>query len=248
MNYSIFGSSAPKIVFDHNAPAKEFSVNTGTNVLTYVGTQGNLYNGQRIKLATTGTLPSPLAINTNYYVINDTGGTCKLSLTRGGTEIDITTAGSGTHTILTELIVMLDYWVPMKEDADSRNVQQESELEADRIILSRGEYLEIQGRINLFKYADMASRQSKFQEIYELKNKNVSFWKHRDGEPYKDEDGNEVLFYLESVIPRNLNTLDYRDVIFLKFLSLKGIDYPNSFAIIPVLEEIVMDSGIVVNI
>ena len=141
-----------------------------------------------------------------------------------------------------EATVNLDYWVPIKEDPDTRNIKQESELEADRIILPRGEYLEIEGRVNLYKYADVASRQSKFAEIYQYKNLNVSFWKHRDGSAYMDENGDEVLFYLESVIPRNLTTLDYRDVLYLRFLSLKGIDYPNSFTIIPTLEEIVMSN------
>lgn len=248
MNTSIFGSSAPKFIYDHNAASKGFSVVAATNVITYTATEGSLVNGQRVQVASTGTLPAPLQAATYYYVINHSSGTCKFALTRGGTEIDITDTGTGTHSISTEITVNLDYWIPLGEDADTRNVKQESELAADRIILPRGDYLEIFGKINLFKYADMASIQSKYQEIYEFKNKNVSFWKHRDGSAYKDEDGNEVLFYLESVVPKNLDTLDYRDVLFLRFLSLKGIDYPNSFTIIPTLEEIVMDGGIVVDI
>ncbi len=246
MNSSIFGSSAPMIAFDHNAAGKNFTVVAATNV--FGCTDHGLTNGQRIKVDSSGVLPDPLEATTYYYIISATSSTFKLALSRGGTEIDITDTGTGTHTLYTEIYVNLDYWVPLSEDADTRNVKQESELEADRIILPRGEYLEIFGKINLFKYADMASRQSKYQEIYEFKNKNVSFWKHRDGSAYKDEDGNEVLFYLESVVPKNLNTLDYRDVLFLRFLSLKGVDYPNSFTIIPVLEEIIMDSGIVIDI
>lgn len=240
MNQSIFGSSAPKFIFDHNAAAKEFTVVAATDIFTC--TAHGLVDGQRIKVSSTTTLPAPLAADTYYYVRDKTADTFKLALTRGGTAIDITDTGTGTHTLLTEITVNLDYWVPLGEDADTRNVKQESELEADRVILPRGEYLEIFGKINLFKYADMASRQSKYQEIYEFKNKNVSFWKHRDGSAYKDENGNEVLFYLESVVPRNLNTLDYRDLLFLRFLSLKGIDYPNSFTIIPTLDEILMSN------
>lgn len=242
MNTSIFGSSAPKFIYDHNAAAKEFTVVAATNILTYTNTAGSLVNGQRIQVSSTGTLPDPLVTSTYYYVINHSAGTCKLALTRGGAEIDITDTGTGTHSLSTEIEVNLDYWVPLGEDTDTRNVKQESELEADRIILPRGDYLEIFGKINLFKYADMASIQSKYQEIYEFKNKNVSFWKHRDGSAYKDENGSEVLFYLESVVPKNLNTLDYRDVLFLRFLSLKGIDYPNSFTIIPTLDEILMSN------
>lgn len=227
MNSSIFGSTAPMFAFDHNAAGKNFTVVAATNLFTC--TDHGLTNGQRIYVDSSGVLPSPLEDLTFYYIISATSSTFKLALSRGGTEIDITDTGTGTHSLYTEIFINLDYWVPLAEDADTRNVKQESELEADRIILPRGEYLEIFGMINLFKYADMDTRQRIFQEIYEFKNKNVSFWKHRDGSPYKDEDGNEVLFYLESVVPKNLNTLDYRDVIFLRFLSLKGIDYPNSF-------------------
>lgn len=240
MNTSIFGASAPKFIFNHNAAAQAFTVDAGTNVFTC--TDCGLVNGQRIKVSSTGTLPAPLAVDTYYYVRSMAGDTFKLALTRGGAEIDITDTGTGTHTLLTEITVNLDYWVTLSEEADTRNVKQESELEADRIILPRGEYLEIFGKVNLFKYADMASRQSKYQEIYEFKTKNVAFWKHRDGSAYKDENGSEVLFYLESVIPKNITTLDYRDVLFLKFLSLKGIDYPNSFTIIPTLDEILMSN------
>lgn len=240
MNVSIFGSNGPMFAFDHNAAGKNFIVDAGTNVFT--STDHGLVNGQRIKVNTSGVLPSPLATTTYYYVISATTSSFKISSIRGGTEIDIIDAGTGTHTLYTELFVNLDYWVSLTIEPDIRNIKQESELDADRIILPRGEYLEIFGKINLFKYADLTSRQSKYQEIYEFRNKNVSFWKHRDGSPYKDKDGNEVLFYLESVIPKNLTTLDYRDVLFLRFLSLKGIDYPNSFTIIPTVDEILMSN------
>lgn len=241
MNSSIFGSSPPKFIYDHNAAPKGFSVVALTNVLTYTNTEGSLFNGQAVLVSSTGTLPAPLEADTYYYVINISSGYCKLALTRGGSEIDITDTGTGNHSIITEMSVILDYWVPLKEEPDIRNVAQESELEADRFIIPRGEYLEIEGRINLFKYADDATRRSKFTQINQYKNKNVVFWKHRDGESYKDGSGNEVLFYLESVIPKNLTTLDYRDVLYLKFVSLKEVVYA-TWGIIPQLEEIIMSN------
>lgn len=240
MENSIFGGEAPKFIFDHNAAAREFTVIAATNLFYYDATAGQLTNNQRVKFSTTGTLPAPLEVGVDYYIINNSSGTCKVSETRGGTEVDITDTGTGTHSIETEQEVFLDYWITINEETDVRNILHESELEADRFIIPRGEYLEIEGRINLFKYEDMDSRKSKFSEIYEFKNKKVSLWKFRDGDPFKDENGNEVLFYIESVISKNLTTLDYRDVLFLKFRSLKGIDYPNSFPIIAPLEEIVM--------
>lgn len=59
--------------------------------------------GQAVRLTTTGTLPAPLAINTTYYVTAVVGSTLKLSTTLAnalaGTGINITDAGTGTHTI-----------------------------------------------------------------------------------------------------------------------------------------------------
>jgi hypothetical protein len=62
----------------------------------------NFANGNIVQVSTTGTLPSPLAINTNYYVINVSGSgasaTLQLSLTSGGSAITLS-GGSGTHKI-----------------------------------------------------------------------------------------------------------------------------------------------------
>ena len=41
-------------------------------------------------------LPSPLAINTDYYIISATGATCEFSTTEGGDAVTITDTGTGT--------------------------------------------------------------------------------------------------------------------------------------------------------
>lgn len=62
----------------------------------------NFANGDIVQVSTTDTLPSPLAINTNYYVINvsgsGSGATLQLSLTSGGSAITLSD-GSGTYEI-----------------------------------------------------------------------------------------------------------------------------------------------------
>lgn len=57
-------------------------------------------DGHTCTVSTTGTLPAGLAASTTYYTVSSSGTTCKLSLTLGGTEIDITDTGAGTHTIV----------------------------------------------------------------------------------------------------------------------------------------------------
>lgn len=76
----------------------DFTVNTTTNILT--GTGGQYVDGHEVMVSNVGGgLPAPLVQGTRYYVRDRTGVTCKLALTPGGTAIDITTAGTGTHYI-----------------------------------------------------------------------------------------------------------------------------------------------------
>ena len=46
-----------------------------------------------------GGAPAPLVAGTTYYIINNTGSTFQLAATSGGSAIDITTTGSGTHSL-----------------------------------------------------------------------------------------------------------------------------------------------------
>lgn len=59
-----------------------------------------LANGTAIQLQTTGNLPTGLTVGTVYYVINSTGTTFNLSATYNGTAINTSSAGSGTHSII----------------------------------------------------------------------------------------------------------------------------------------------------
>ncbi len=75
---------------------------TGTLFTTNANTTGTA-----VVLTTTGTLPAGLALSTTYFVIrvSQVAGTFKLATTianaNAGTAIDITDAGSGTHTMTT---------------------------------------------------------------------------------------------------------------------------------------------------
>ena len=57
-----------------------------------------LSDGQAILLTTTGALPSPLAQNVYYYVINSTANTFQLATVPGGGVYNTTGTQSGTHT------------------------------------------------------------------------------------------------------------------------------------------------------
>jgi len=83
-----------------------FTADTGTDIMTYTSTTSipsNLLTGTRVRCTTTTTLPAPLATATDYYLIKSSDGTFQLATTYAnaiaGTEIDITTTGTGTHTL-----------------------------------------------------------------------------------------------------------------------------------------------------
>lgn len=65
----------------------------------FTKTGHGLAYGNYLVLTTTGTLPSPLSPNTNYYIVSVTTDTFTVSATAGGAAISTTTDGSGTHTL-----------------------------------------------------------------------------------------------------------------------------------------------------
>jgi len=80
-----------------------FTASASTDLLTVTKSRITWTMGDAVMVSTSGTLPSPLAASTVYYVIAVADLTMQLATSSAnaaaGTEIDITTAGSGTHTI-----------------------------------------------------------------------------------------------------------------------------------------------------
>jgi len=138
-----------------------------------------------------------------------------------------------------EATVLLDYCIITRDDPDVRKIVHESELSADRDFITRGDFWEFEVMVNLYKYEDP---RNKFEEIYQYKNLNVALWKHRDGSAFLDSSGDEVLFYIDEITPRNLTRLDYKDVLFIRFLSLKEVDFSNSVTVVPNIDEIIMSN------
>jgi hypothetical protein len=56
-----------------------------------------LKNGQQVFVSSTTTLPGGLSASTRYYVVNAEDDTFQLSAEHDGDAIDLTSAGSGTH-------------------------------------------------------------------------------------------------------------------------------------------------------
>lgn len=83
-----------------------FTADAGTDICTWSSTANipsNILTGTRVRLTTSGTLPGGLATATDYYVVKLSDTTFELAASYtnavAGTQIDITDAGTGTHTV-----------------------------------------------------------------------------------------------------------------------------------------------------
>ena len=74
--------------------------NASPGVVTYTDTDDIWTDGDEVTFTTTGALPTGLTVGTTYYVVNLTAGanTFEVAATSGGTPINTSSAGSGTHT------------------------------------------------------------------------------------------------------------------------------------------------------
>jgi len=85
-----------------------FTADAGTEIITG-STDRTIFNGLEVELSSTGTLPDPLQEETIYYTITSSDNTCQLSVSAGGSAIDLTDAGSGTHTITFKAVELSPY-------------------------------------------------------------------------------------------------------------------------------------------
>ena len=83
-----------------------FTADASTDIITMTSTTNipsNILTGTRVRLTTTTTLPAGLSLATDYYVIKVSDSTFKLATSYAnaiaGTAINITDAGTGTHTM-----------------------------------------------------------------------------------------------------------------------------------------------------
>jgi hypothetical protein len=65
-----------------------------------VGNGHNLLNGQLVTVRSTGTPPAGLQVLTLYYVVSRTATAISLALTPGGSVITLSSAGTGSHSVV----------------------------------------------------------------------------------------------------------------------------------------------------
>lgn len=104
--WSAFGQSRMMIGAGTGTYAVSFAasgVNTTTNQAPVDASDKTLYSGQAVVLTTTGTVPGGLTAGATYYICRATASTIGFSTSVAnavaGTIIDITSQGTGTHTV-----------------------------------------------------------------------------------------------------------------------------------------------------
>lgn len=98
VSFYTHGSPGPDVYVTTTASGFTFTADASTNTITAVS--HGLPDGAVVTLSSTTTLPGGLGTYPPnfYYVINRTNTTFQLSTTSGGSAVDITDAGTGTHT------------------------------------------------------------------------------------------------------------------------------------------------------
>jgi len=98
-----------------------FVADDTSDILSLIAEQTNMQTGDKVRFTTTGTLPGGLSLATDYYVVKLTNGTCQIASGQGNaylpTIIDITSTGSGTHTI--NCISLATYQNGLKSTGDN---------------------------------------------------------------------------------------------------------------------------------
>ncbi len=92
------GQKIAVVIPNSNATFGTSAVDVSTNTITLASNGFN--NGQPIQFSSTVTLPAGLLANTTYYVINVATNTFQVSTTFNGSAVDITTQGTGTHSVV----------------------------------------------------------------------------------------------------------------------------------------------------
>lgn len=78
-----------------------FTANTTAETITMTANGCEPFvNDNIVRVSSTTTLPSPLNNTTDYYIVNANGYVCQLATALGGSPINLTSTGSGTHRIM----------------------------------------------------------------------------------------------------------------------------------------------------
>lgn len=225
---SIFGSNPPKMVYQNDETDQAFTANVISNEVEPTSTPPTVVDDDIVTFSTTGVLPAPLDSGTGYYVINRDTNSFQVAATSGGSAVNITDTGSGTHYYTAKHEILLDYLNITRDESVPDEIVHQSEVTGDRVFVRNKQHWITRLVINLWKYSDPTS---KFREIFHYLGKDVSFYRFRDGDPIQDESGNDVLFRVVQVQPFHLDDTRTKDQLLITLQSKSWVNISDGGAI-----------------
>jgi hypothetical protein len=120
---SVNTTSDYTILADDTCDAADVDTSDGATGNHFTMTGHKFLTGDKVQVSTSGGLPSGLSTSTDYYIIrldaNDVQFAADYADAIAGTDIDLTTQGTGTHTV--EVQDMEDWTDPNDSDAVSKD-------------------------------------------------------------------------------------------------------------------------------
>ena len=112
------------------------------------------------------------------------------------------------------------------EDKPLYDVVEQPAVEGGHInFINKGYWWVYLVRIHVFKYEESIK---KAKELMSYLGKDVYLWRHRDGEGFKDKNGDLVPFRITEVTPNYFKTAIYHDRIDIMFKSTEYVDLSQS--------------------
>ena len=117
--------------------------------------------------------------------------------------------------------ILLDYVVIMKDEPEEDFIIHQSIFTGHREFILKGKYWVVEMKLHLYKQGNPLVY---YNTIKNYEGTNIRFFRHRDGDYLKDSTGAEVEMFLQSVDESYYQTLDYKDLLLLKFKSTEYVD------------------------
>src|SRR4030042_47917 len=124
--------------------------------------------------------------------------------------------------------ILLDYFVYGDDEPQPNYRVAQSVMNRHREIVNTDEHYIFNGTIYLYKYGidpvtliiDTETVRNRYNEINGYKYDEVTLYRHRDGEPMKDSNGDIIKFYLTELKTFYLNTVRFEIAAFIEFISV----------------------------
>lgn len=120
-----------------------------------------------------------------------------------------------------EHTITFSYAYEINFQPDTVYIEHESEIDLERDFIFRGSHYTLDFKINLYKYSNPLTT---FNDIIAYKKLKGSLYLHNGGKLLKKSDNTDALFILKDVVPFYLETVQWRDGLYITLESCSPVD------------------------